>query len=166
MSTRKTDITAEQVRELFNYDPETGALTLTDYAKSARHLFAEYRDQQGMLKTRIGFDQYVTHRLIWLWVHGEWPPFDLQHQNGLRDDNRRVNLVERDRSLEQLNRKGPSPRGRSGFLGVSRDSTHQKFVANITVNGKRHFLGSFADPAEAHQVYLKAKRDLHAGCTL
>lgn len=163
MNTRKQNLSAEEVRELFDYDPETGAFTLTDYAKSVGHVFAEYRDQRGTLTTRLGSETYMTHRLIWLWVHGAWPPFDLQHQNRVRDDNRLVNLVERDHSLAQLNRKTPSRRGRSGFLGVSRiggNPDDRKYVANITVKGKHHFLGSFNDPSEAHQAYLTAKHEL------
>ena len=35
---------------------------------------------------------YRAHRVIWALVHGEWPEGQIDHINGVRDDNRLENL--------------------------------------------------------------------------
>lgn len=44
-------------------------------------------------------------------------------------------------------------------LGVCYHKQHQKFIANLRINGKTKHLGYFETPKAAHAVYLKAKRE-------
>ncbi len=46
------------------------------------------------------------------------------------------------------------PRGAAGMLGVWKK--RDKWAAEITVNGQKHRLGSFATAEEAHQAYKQA----------
>ncbi len=50
------------------------------------------------------------------------------------------------------------------MLGVSTDRFG--FRACITKDGRKHNLGTFRTPEEAHACYLKAKRRMHLGCTI
>lgn len=52
----------------------------------------------------------------------------------------------------------------TGFLGVRPSGS--RFSAKIVVNKKHIHLGSYLTPALAHEAYIKAKRELHPGCTI
>ena len=49
----------------------------------------------------------------------------------------------------------------TGYKGVHFNKESGKYRAQIAVNHKRHFLGSFADPAEAALAYDNAARKHH-----
>ena len=55
---------------------------------------------------------------------------------------------------------------RTGLLGVTADLRSGRFAANIKAAGRRHYIGSFATPEEAHAAYVAAKRQLHEFGTL
>ena len=79
----KPRITANRLRKLVHYDPDTGAFTwrLSIRGGIAAGNKAGYIAQDGYL--RIGFNHvyYKGHDLAWLYVHGEWPPLSLDHKN-------------------------------------------------------------------------------------
>lgn len=50
---------------------------------------------------------------------------------------------------------------RSGFKGVSWDGQTGKWMANIHVNGKRHFLGRYTTPEAAAAAYAAAAPRVH-----
>jgi hypothetical protein len=104
----------------------------------------------------IEFDgaRYQTHRLAWLFSFGMWPGHDLDHINGIRDDNRITNLREATRSQNNGNSK-LSRRNSSGLKGVSPDP-RGGFRAQIAKDGVRKFLGRFASVDEAHAAYVRA----------
>lgn len=162
-----TDLTADRLHELLIYDPVTGVFT---WRISRGHVPAGARagsrhqhnlDEAGCGYRRLGVDgrYYMEHRLVWLYVNGEWPRRDIDHVNGVRDDNRIANLREATPAQNNTNLARANRRSTSGYLGVQRH--HNGWCAEIKVNGKRHRLGHFATAAEAHEVYVAAKRELH-----
>jgi hypothetical protein len=50
-------------------------------------------------------------------------------------------------------RLGVYPRGKS-------------FIAKIMLDGKERWLGTYKTIEQAHQAYIDAKRQIHAGCTI
>jgi hypothetical protein len=54
-----------------------------------------------------------------------------------------------------------SKNNKSGYKGISRSSTTNKWVAGIRFNGKRKHLGTFGSAEEAARVYDKAAKLLH-----
>lgn len=77
------------------------------------------KDNKGYYVVRIAGSLFKAHRVIFAMHHGRWPSGDLDHRNGVRDDNRVRNLREADRSQNMWNRK-PHVTNRSGHLGVCR----------------------------------------------
>ena len=87
------------------------------------------------------------------------PPKDMQidHVNGDRFDNRRINLRICTGSQNCMNRK-PTTKGISGYRGVTWHSTTQKWRARIELNGIKISLGLFLTPEEAAQAYNQATK--------
>jgi hypothetical protein len=83
-------------------------------------------------------------------------------------DNRFCNLRDVVKRVNQENRKKASSNNKSGFLGVSPNGKGWAATINTSVSGvrKHYYLGTFPTPIEAHKTYVKAKRNLHEGCTI
>lgn len=168
MGTARSALTAQRVKELLSYDPETGKLKWVSTGKGRRlDRVAGSPDRHGYLQTRIDGQIYFNHRLIWLHVYGEWPRNVIDHINGNPSDNRIENLRDVSRKVNQENqRKAASSNKTTGLLGASLHKATGKFVASIQVDGDKRYLGLHETPEQAHQTYINAKRELHEGATV
>jgi len=161
-------LTAERLRTLLHYDSKTGVFTrLVSTSSNARvGDVAGSPNSKGYLQIGVDGKSYLSHRLAWLYVNGEWPIADTDHINRVKTDNRICNLRQVNRSENMQNRKHFNSNNTSGFLGVSLDSKREKWKAIIMVNRKFIFLGRFPTAELANQAYLEAKQKLHPGCTI
>lgn len=164
----KPELTAERVRELFDYDPETGELRWKVARRDSwQGRAAGTLKNNGYRYVKIDRRAYRAHRLVWLHWYGVWPEDQIDHTNGNRQDNRLSNLRSAAQSENQQNQRRASSNNRStGLLGVSRPSGRSKYQAWIMAQGRNRYLGTFGTPEEAHAAYLAAKRQLHPGCTI
>lgn len=155
-------VTQSRLRELLNYDPVSGVFTWKMSLKTTIKVGDAAGGKKPVGYLYIGIDQriYLAHRLAWFYMTGEWPKADIDHVNGIRDDNRFCNLREATRS-ENLQNKGASPSNHSGFKGVSFSKSKRRWDARIVANKKRYYLGSFGTPEEAHAAYCAAARKYH-----
>lgn len=161
----KSTLTAERVREVLGYNPETGVfrwkvgrsrgVRIGDVAGSV----IPSGSSKGYRDISIDGIDRRAHLLAWFYVYGEWPTLSLDHRNGNRDDNQISNLREATQGQNSQNRHGPQRNNTSGFLGVSRN--RRRWQAKVTVDGRQHHLGTFDTPEEASEAYLAAKRELH-----
>lgn len=138
----------ERVKELFDYDPEFGLLTYKIKVNTKRDI----GDQVGWLddgyrKMLIDYKQYKVHRIIYLWMTGEFPKNDTDHINGNKSDNRWLNLRDATRSENSRNRR-LNKNNSSGFCGVS-IKENGSWQSSIRVKGKNKILGTFEDIADA-----------------
>lgn len=83
---------------------------------------------------------------------------DHQDQNGL--NNQKNNLRLCTPGQNQCNRR-PSKSGTSKYLGVSFDKETNKWVANLTKNYKKHWIGVFTTQEEAAEAYKQYAQKLH-----
>lgn len=180
------NITVERLRALLEYEPDTGVLRWRRRAADTfeptaawtaeRHSASWNSRWAGKVAGSTRGDGYVVlcvdcvdllaHRVIWAMLKGAWPAGDVDHKDGDPGNNRERNLRDGSTSFNIQNQRAPHSDNDSGYLGVSRERRRGYFVANIYVNGKNKYLGSFDDPLEAHKEYLKAKRQHHEGCTI
>lgn len=81
----------------------------------------------------------------------------VDHKDGNKLNNTRVNLRVATRSQNEMNKKKAA--GRSQYKGVSFDTQRQKWRSYITVNKKRKHLGYFDQEWDAAQAYNEAALD-------
>lgn len=155
-----TTLTAERLRELLRYEPETGVFTrriATGYR--GRHRAGEIAgsiNDQGYRIICVGTEKYRAHQLAWLYMKRVWPG-ELDHINGVRDDNRLCNLRKTSSSQNKANSKLRTD-SVSGFKCVRWEKRRRHYVARIRANGKQTHLGSFNTPERAFVAYLLAAK--------
>lgn len=157
-----TELTQSRLKELLHYDPDTGVFTRR-VQTSSRAMIGDVAGSllpDGYRRIMIDGGKHRAHRLAWLYMTGEWPTNQLDHMNGVRDDNRIANLREATNAENKQNRE-ISKNNRSGFMGVSWHKHTRKWVAHIQIAGSKKHLGLFTTPEAAHAAYLAAKADLH-----
>jgi hypothetical protein len=158
-------LTYEEATSRLSYNPETGALIWKKMRDSTRiGTEAKCLDVSGYVQINIAGTMVKGHRMAWMLHYGQWPDGHIDHINGVRHDNRISNLRVVTNAINCQNKHAPLPKNKSGFLGVS--PSGNRFVASIVLNGKKTHIGRFKEASEAHEAYLKFKRELHEGCTL
>jgi hypothetical protein len=165
----KTDLTAERLRELLHYDPDSGVFTRERNSHQGRWKAgaeAGCPNRDGYIVLRVNGHLQYAHRLAWLYMHGSWPQLHIDHINGDKSDNRIANLRDVPRCVNLQNMRRATMASQSGLLGAHVRADRGSYSARIYVNGRTRFLGDFKTPEEAHAAYLAAKRERHAGCTI
>lgn len=165
MAGKDSVITAARVRELFDYDKSTGHLTRRVRAGRCRA-----GERAGNVSKALGYRMvYVDgvncyeHRVIWLWVTGEWPDDEIDHRDTDRANNCWLNLRDVPHAINQQNLRRALSNSTTGLLGVSRNGKRWKAEIGGVANT---YIGTYDTPEEAHTAYVAAKRELHEGCTI
>lgn len=96
---------------------------------------------------------YLAHRLVWLYVHGDFPVAQIDHKDGDPANNRLSNLRESDQRQNMWNMKAKRT-NRTGAKGVHAHAQTGKFRAEITTSGARRSLGLFSTVEEASRAYV------------
>ena len=168
----------EMLRKLLRYDPDTGRLywrerapelfTAARYSKARICAIWNTRfagkealatdDRHGYRFGRIFALHIAAHRAVWAMHNGTWPPEDVDHVNGVRSDNRLVNL--RAVSRYENTRNAQIRRdNKSGTTGVLWDKQHKKWRATIKdTTGTRVCLGVHRVKEDAIAARKSAER--------
>jgi hypothetical protein len=112
----------------------------------------------GYSRIRIDGIKYHAHRLAWKMTTGEDPVDKVDHKDRVPENNRIDNLRDASSSQNKCNetlRKDNT----TGYKGVRRQNGG--YVARISINNKRHYLGTFDTAEEAFAVYCEAQKNLH-----
>lgn len=149
-----------RLREMFGYDPETGHLTRLSDKHHGRWKAGRRVGQIATCGHRKVFVQgtyFYEHRVIYAIVTGEWPEGEIDHINGVRDDNRWENL--RPATLRQ-NQQNLSVRrdSRSGVRGVMLCESG-RWRARIKRDGRSIYLGRFDTMEEAAAAFAAAAKE-------
>ena len=166
------------LRQLIDYDPETGALVwrvrdvsfFTDGKISALGAMnawnARYADNpalkgknsDGYFRGRVFSRRYLAHRVAWAIYSGAWPENEIDHINGDRLDNRIANL----RSVthqENSKNRAIGIKNTSEAIGVSWHNRDLVWAAQIHKNGKQKHIGYFKSKDEAISARAKASAE-------
>lgn len=151
-------------RESLRQDPDTGYLY---WVKSGRRAVAGQRagtvGTHGYRQVYLGSRNHREHRICWLLAYGEWPEAEIDHINGVKDDNRLSNLRSVSRAQNLQNITEASSRSKSGLRGVYLDPRRGRWRAEIRAHGVVRYLGSFDSKIDASAAYMRAKSELHIG---
>lgn len=163
------NLTAERLRELLHYNPDTGAFTNRIRRTNRICVGAPAgttHPLSGYLIIKIDRKNYRASRLAFLYMNGEWPKFQADHIEGVRLNNRWSNLRDVPQVINLQNKSACRADSRSGLVGVRKMSKSTRKGAQITAHGVKHWLGVFDTAAEAHAAYIEAKRRLHPESSL
>jgi hypothetical protein len=155
------DLDQKRIRELFTYKEETGELrwlsrTASEFASTGAHRTWNKRfagtiagsvcmANGGYRKVKINGAFIGAHRIIWMYVNGEWPD-TIDHINGVTDDNRLLNLRNVSNAENRFN-LSRTKKNTSGIVGVSRSGS--RWQASIGANGTQYHLGRFDTKEDA-----------------
>ena len=158
----------ELLRKLLRYEPDTGKLF---WRERTADMFSSSGGRQesackrwntcfsgrealgcvngtGAKSGSIFAVPVLAHRVAWAVFHGRWPDGEIDHINGVRVDNRIVNLRDVDGSVNNRNAKIRKDNS-SGYAGVYKQKN--RYLAHIRIDGKQTVIGRFDCPKEAHK---------------
>tara|TARA_R110000737_G_C14409615_1_gene455728 strand:+ start:129 stop:632 length:504 start_codon:yes stop_codon:yes gene_type:complete len=154
-------INYDRFNDLFDYEPETGVIrnkVSRSYAKQGARAGSLHK-RSGYRRLSVGGVNYLAHRVAWLLSHRSIPTdMQIDHINGVRDDNRIDNLRLATHQQNGFNRRrsnGDLP------LGVTQCPISKKYRAALMVDQKPIGLGTFHSPELASFAYAQAKEIHH-----
>ena len=157
------------LRQLLNYDPETGRLIWLPRpismfngptARFQESTCSNWNNRYAGQEAFIGIDgagyrqgcifaHYLkAHRVAWAIHHDAWPTGEIDHINGDNQDNRIANLRDVTHA-ENLRNCRLAVSNTSGVTGVHWDKRLTKWIATITVNKKVIRIGMFSELDDA-----------------
>lgn len=156
-------LTQERVRELFDYDPESGIVTrriFVNYNRGRVGDIVGYKSGTSpYLYVRIDKKCFLLHRVIWLWVKGYWPENDVDHINRNPQDNRWANLRVVSKTCGMINTKVRNDNN-TKVRGVFWDTVNKLWRSRITYKHKTTYIGGFKSFTEAVAHRLAAEQVL------
>lgn len=157
----KPESAADWLRRFVTVNPHTGeiAWNVSRGCIRAGELAGSVRADRYCL-VRIDGRRYLAHRLVWLWVTGEWPKGEIDHINRDPSDNRFINLRIASHSDNMHNTTRPR-NNTSGVKGVCWDKATRSWMAKISVDGRQISLGRFSSIDDAANARAKAAADIH-----
>lgn len=156
---------AEKARELFDYDPETGIVTLKkDHCRKLAGQRAGRTRGNGRSISFLGIE-YAEHKFIVFLVTGMMPASDLlvRHLNGVNSDNHWENLkvckpVVREEEAQVASVKVPKP-DKTSVRGIHFLRDVRKYTLTMKVDGEIKVVGEFDEFKEAFLLKSKIEKE-------
>ena len=148
-------LTQEYLKYILHYNPETGIFTRkrpTGYGTKKGQVVGSERSK-GYLGVSINTKSYLLHRLAWFYTTNRWPKDQIDHINGVKNDNRWCNLREATNKQNCL-AQGVRSDNTSGYKGVYWHKASQKWLASVQIN-----VGAFDNKHDAAKAYNKAAKE-------
>lgn len=168
------NLTKEILEDLLLYNPDTGELfwklrddkyfSIPLHAKRWNAAWAGKKaftalDKKGYHVGAIFNRGVKAHRIIWLLVNGEEPE-QIDHINGVKNDNRIINLRSVSNSENHMN-MGIQKNNKSGYPGVYYSIKDKKWISKITKCRKPYTLGYFINLEDAIKAKKIAEREMN-----
>lgn len=150
MTNTKSLPSVDYLRKRLRYEPETGKLFWLDYEGMPQRWLTRWvgkeaftaADTGGYLHGQVCGKLFRAHRIAWSIYYGEHPKGEIDHINGLTDDNRIENLRVVTIQDNRRNQKKPIT-NTSGVVGVGWDKSRGLWTSSIKVGGVQKNLGRF-----------------------
>jgi hypothetical protein len=151
---KPNNITLEQslLQKIFEY--KDGDLIRKNKVAGCLH-------KSGYRQIKVNNVNYPAHRLIWIFHNGSIDEnMQIDHINGIKDDNRIENLRIVTAQQNSWNRSRLTAKGYTWNKDV------KKWQASIWINGKLNYLGLYANELDARNVYLANCKLHHQGINI
>lgn len=149
--------TRERLKEVLLYNPVTGLFTWK--IKPNRRIkigsIAGCAGANGRMVIRVDGVLLHASRLAWLYMTGVWSDLQIDHKDCNPLNNKWENLREATSAQNMANTR-KRLRNSTGFKGVVFHQKNKKWVANISHENDRIYIGSFDTREEAHAAYIGA----------
>ena len=134
------DLSAEYVRSILDYNPETGEIiwriwknVRPEWNTRYANKIAGKKEKDSRIRININRKLYLAHRIAWLIMTGEWPVHEIDHRDLTPDNNKWNNLRQANQSQNNCNH--PIRKDNvSGLKCVFWDKSRGKWVAQIKIN--------------------------------
>lgn len=137
------EITAEYLRTILAYEPETGNwYWLQSRGRVMEGQRAGSYSALGYLYIKINGQSHIAARLAWLYMTGAWPEDEIDHIDRNSSNDIWENLREADRTDNTRNRVKV---GVSGHPGVYRHANNNRWIAQYN----NWYIGSYPTILEA-----------------
>lgn len=167
MDSMPTLPTSEEIKQVLDYNPETGVFRWRTRASAPKHWNTRFAGKIAGGTMVIGYrtiavndEKYYAHRLAWLYMTGEWPPDQVDHINGKRADNRFSNL-RLATSRENKCNKLANQTTRSGVKNVHWHAFSRSWHVRVMLHKREHSFGYFKTIEEAAEAAAEARIQLH-----
>jgi len=138
------------LHELFKYDPVNGkCVRRINKARMKAGDEVGSKTKYGYLCVKVDGQLYQLHRIIWVLNDNSDPrEMEIDHINGVRDDNRIKNLRCVTKQENQKNRK-ISVKNSTGDIHVRYNKINKNYAVIATIGGKEKRFGVFKNKIKA-----------------
>jgi hypothetical protein len=179
--TAEKTVTPDDLKELLGYNPSTGELWWMDRplrffsdtggrytAQRSKTIFQSLyagkpaltaKNPKGYLRGNLFGKGIMAHRAAFCLMTGRWPQNQIDHVNGVRDDNRWCNLREATNRQNQYNQRS-AHKSSSRFVGVAWCKRSGRWTAYICPDGTKVPLGNFSSEEDAARMRDVAARQM------
>ncbi len=169
MASISKSISIDRLKEELRYEPDTGLFfwKKSGQGRGSIEKPAGGKDRKGYTLICVDYKRLLAHRIAWAMTYGEWPATQIDHRDCDKSNNRIDNLRLSSDSLNRQNMRRARIDSTSGLIGALKYGGKKRpWTSRIKVDGKYVQLGTFITAEEAHEAYIKAKRELHPGCMI
>ena len=117
------------LNSIFEYKDGEFISKINNGKRKKNHVVRFSKVSSGYYSTRINYNKYYKHRLVWIYHYGEIPKHkEVDHINGDKSDNRIENIRLATRSQNNMNKKVNGYERRKTTNGT-------KYCARLKLNG-------------------------------
>lgn len=143
--------TQERLHELFDYDELSGNLIrLVSRGRAKAGINGGTVHWSGYMQINVDGVKYQLSRIIWLHKTGQWPIAEIDHKNGVKNDNRWCNL--REASKVENGRNRPKKPCKNSHLPKNVRKNGKGYQAFFYHNQKFVSLGTYKTSEEAGKI--------------
>jgi hypothetical protein len=150
-----TELTQERLKEVLNYNHCTGEFSPRNGVHRGRSIGSL---DQGYIRITVDNRAYRAHRLAFLYMMGSFPEGLIDHKNGLRSDNKWLNLRECTHTQNRLNVKRQK---KTGYKNVHWDKKTKCWLVKLQKNKRVEYFGYYKDEELAGLVAQEARNKYH-----
>ncbi|QKE54181.1 homing endonuclease [Salmonella phage vB_SalS_SA001] len=153
-------ITQERLKELLEYNPDTGIFTWkVSRGPIKKGSIAGSKNSKGYWRIQVLGKEYLAHRLAFIWMTGSCPD-RVDHENRIYDDLKWDNLRSATNSQNQAN-KGKNPGNTSGYKNVYWRENRKRWIVVVQKDGQKYRNGSYEHIQDAINAANDLRKNLY-----